>query len=327
MAGQVWGKRAVLGLSVVGTFLGAGVLIRNKIGGDPYDENLETKMTGKTVIVTGANSGIGYETAREMARRGAHVIMACRDMEDCEKAKTQIRYKIPNKMVECRELDLASVESVRKFADSILQSEKHIEVLINNAGIMRCPKQLTKDGFEMQLGVNHLGHFLLTNLLLDRLKASAPSRIVNVTSVSHKDGVINFEDLNSAQKYDPKAAYNQSKLANMLFNLELSKRLQGTGVTANAVYPGISVTNLERYTGIGQSTVSRGISSPILSPFKKTAMQGSQTSVYVAVDPSLEKESGKYFSNCKEATPAANALDEAAARRLWLISEKWTGLT
>lgn len=324
---EVWGKRAVLGLSVVGTFIGGGTLIRNKIGGDPYDENLETKMTGKTVIVTGANSGIGYETAREMARRGGHVIMACRDMEDCEKARSTIRQRIPNKMVECRELDLASLESIKKFADGVLESEKHIEVLINNAGIMRCPKQLTNDGFEMQLGVNHLGHFLLTNLLLDRLKASAPSRIVNITSISHKDGVINFDDLNSAKKYDAKKAYNQSKLANILFNMELAKRLQGSGVTANAVYPGISVTNLERYTGIGQSKVSRGISSPFLSPFKKTAMQGCQTSVYVAVDPSLEKVTGKYFSNLKEATPSNNALDEEAAKRLWLISEKWTGLT
>lgn len=320
-------RGAFYSFSFVGACFGAGVLIRNQVGGYNYDEDLEHKMSGRTIIVTGANCGIGYETAREMARRGGRVIMACRDMDKCEKAKTEIRARIPNRQVECRKLDLSSIASIKEFAEGVLESEKHIDVLINNAAVMKCPKNLTADGFEMQLGVNHLGHFLLTNLLLDRLKASAPSRIVNLTSVSHKDGVINFDDLNSAKKYDPKVAYNQSKLANLLFNTELAKRLQGTGVTANAVYPGISVTQLERHTGYGQSKFSRGMTAPIVSPFKKTAQMGAQTSIYVAVEPSLEEVTGKYFSKCKEAKPSPKGLDEAVARRLWLISEKWTELT
>lgn len=320
-------KGVVVGFSFVGTCVGVGVLIRNSIGGDPYDDAMDHKMLGKTIIVTGANSGIGFETAREMARRGGRVVMACRDMKKCEVAKAKIREIVHNRNIECQELDLASMASIRKFAADIQESEKHVDVLINNAGIMRCPKQLTQDGFEMQLGVNHFGHFLLTNLLLDKLKESAPSRVINVTSVSHKDGVMKFDDLNSAKSYDRGVAYDQSKLANLLFNTELAKRLEGTGVTANAVYPGLSITDLERYTGYGQSKFSRGVSSPIVSPFKKTAQQGAQTSVYVAVEPSLEKVNGKYFSNCREAKPSPKALDEKDARRLWLISEKWTELT
>ena len=165
--------------------------------------------------------------------------MACRDLKKCEQARKEIALGIKNTKLHCRELDLASFTSIKNFAERFKVEQKKLDVLINNAGVMRCPRQLTNEGFEMQIGVNHLGHFLLTNLLLDTLKASAPSRIVNVSSIAHTRGSIDTADLNSEKDYDPKKAYEQSKLANILFTRELSKRLENTGVTVNSLHPGI----------------------------------------------------------------------------------------
>ncbi|RUS78951.1 hypothetical protein EGW08_013292, partial [Elysia chlorotica] len=194
-------------------------------------------VAGKTVVVTGSNTGIGKETVKELAMRGGRIIMACRNTEKGELARQEIVEETRNEQVVVRELDLGSLESVRNFARDFNETESRLDILINNAGVMACPKALTKDGLEMQIGTNHFGHFLLTNLLLDKLKACSPSRIVIVSSIGHAYGKINFNDLNSEKTYGEFVAYNQSKLANVLHALELSSRLKGTGVTVNSLHP------------------------------------------------------------------------------------------
>uniref|UniRef100_A0A2C9JXN2 Retinol dehydrogenase 14 n=2 Tax=Biomphalaria TaxID=6525 RepID=A0A2C9JXN2_BIOGL len=190
---------------------------------------------------------------------------------------------------------------------------------------MMCPKMLTEDGLEMQLGVNHFGHFLLTNLLLDKLKASAPSRIIIVSSLAHTRGTINFDDLNSAKAYSKRGAYEQSKLANLLHQRELVKRLEGTGVTVNSLHPGVVDTELGRHLPFTKSLFSSIVLWPIKFILMKTPVQGAQTTIRLAVDPTLESVTGKYFSDCQEKVPAEQALDDNAAKRLWAISEAWTG--
>ncbi|EDW76307.2 uncharacterized protein Dwil_GK14729 [Drosophila willistoni] len=279
----------------------------------------QSNETGKVIIVTGANTGIGKETVRELARRGATVYMACRDMEKCEKARAEIVEETKNQMIFSRYLDLSSLDSIRKFVEEFKAEEDKLDILINNAGVMRGPRKLTKEGFEMQIGVNHMGHFLLTNLLLDVIKASAPSRIVNVSSAVHYVGKINTKDLNSEKSYSEGGAYSQSKLANILFTRELAKRLEGTGVTVNALHPGAVKTELGRNWTAGK------LFSPLLSPFLKTPEGGAQTTLYAALDPDLEKLSGLYFSDCRPKEMAAAAKDDNMARWLWAESEKWTG--
>nr|XP_020745277.1 retinol dehydrogenase 13 isoform X2 [Odocoileus virginianus texanus] len=248
-------SRYVLPLSVLGTAVGGAVLLKDFVSGGACPS--KATIPGKTVIVTGANTGIGKQTALELAKRGGNIILACRDMEKCEAAAKEIRGETLNHRVNARHLDLASLKSIREFAAKVTEEEEHVHILINNAAVMRCPHWTTEDGFEMQLGVNYLGHFLLTNLLLDKLKASAPSRIINVSSLAHVAGHIDFEDLNwEKRKYDTKAAYCQSKLAVVLSTKELSRRLQGTGVTVNALHPGVARTELGRHTGMHSSAFS-----------------------------------------------------------------------
>ncbi|XP_045845128.1 retinol dehydrogenase 13 isoform X3 [Meles meles] len=248
-------SRYVLPLSVLGTVVGGAVLLRDYVAGGACPS--KATIPGKTVIVTGANTGIGKQTAMELARRGGNVILACRDMEKCEAAAKDIRGETLNHRVRARHLDLASLKSIREFAAKITEEEEQVHVLVNNAAVMRCPHWTTEDGFEMQFGVNYLGHFLLTNLLLDRLKASAPSRIINLSSLAHIAGHVDFDDLNwEKRKYDTRGAYCQSKLAIILFTKELSRRLQGTGVTVNAVHPGVARTELGRHTGMHSSAFS-----------------------------------------------------------------------
>lgn len=206
-----------------------------------------------------------------------------------------------------------------------LQEEKRLDILINNAGVMAMPKALTKDGFEMQLGVNHLGHFLLTNLLLDLLKTSAPSRIIVLSSLAHKYGEIHRDDLNSEKSYNKYKAYSQSKLANILFVQQLAKHLSGTGVTVNAVHPGIVKTDLGRY--LVHSYLKKLI-DPFTYYFFKTAKSGAQTTIRLAVDPQLETTTGQYFADCKAQTvaPAARKNNDDA-EWLWKQSEKLTRLS
>merc|ERR1712045_789739 len=208
----------------------------------------QAKLDGKTVVITGSNTGIGRTTALDMSRRGAKVVMLCRDMEKAEKVAAEIRDETKGDVI-CHKLDLADLASVRECAEQLGNSLEKIDILINNAGIMACPQMKTKDGFEMQLGTNHIGHFLLTNLLMPQLKKAAPSaRIVNVSSMAHKPGQMNCEDLHYENTpYNRFTAYSQSKLANILFTKELARKGEGSGVTAYALHPGVIATDLGRH--------------------------------------------------------------------------------
>ena len=200
------------------------------------------------MIITGGNTGIGKETAIDLAKRKARVILACRSEQRGETAAAEIRKIAKNNDVIYRHLDLASLASVRQFCEAVLEDEAHIDILINNAGIMRCPYWTTEDGFEMQIGVNHFGHFLLTNLLLPRLKEAPSARIVNVSSKAYRwSKGIQFDDINSENCYNPQVAYGHSKLANILFTRSLARRLKGTNVTTTCLHPGVIWTELGRH--------------------------------------------------------------------------------
>ena len=203
-------------------------------------------LNGKTAIITGANTGIGLETAVDFAKRNGRVILACRNKEKGEAAVVQVKKRSGNENVVFVQLDLSSLESVRAFSSKVLASEPRIDILVNNAGMMGCPYAKTVDGFETTFGVNHLAPFLLTNLLLGRLKEAPSARIVNVSALLYRLGKINFDDLNSEQSYSAFAAYNQSKLANILFTRSLAQRLEGTKVTVNTLHPGVIRTDLGR---------------------------------------------------------------------------------
>ena len=277
-------------------------------------------------MITGANTGIGKETAIDLARRGGKIYIACRDKEKSMIALKDIKKFSKSSNAFSLELDLASIESIREFSSQFHKIESKLHILINNAGVMACPKALTKDGFDMQIGTNHLGHFLLTNLLLDLLQTSTPSRVVVVASEGYKLSGINKDDLMSEKSYNKLKAYGQSKLANILFANELSRRLQGKGVTANSCHPGIIQTELGRH--MSQSWL-RPIYRTILKPFYKTIHEGAQTQIRLAVDPDLREVSGKYFSDCEEVLPLASARDAETAKWLWskstkLINEKFT---
>ncbi|KAI1897330.1 hypothetical protein AGOR_G00082210 [Albula goreensis] len=284
-------------------------------------------MRGKTIIVTGANCGIGKATAAELVKLQARVILACRDQQRAEDAALDIRREAgPNQgEVVIKHLDLASLKSVHSFCEEIIQEEPRIDVLINNAGVFQCPYTKTDEGFEMQFGVNHLGHFLLTHLLLDLMKKSAPSRIIMVSSKLYKYGNINFEDLNSEQSYNKAFAYSQSKLANLLFTLELAKRVGETGVTVNALTPGMVRTNLGRHIHI--PLLAKPLFHLASWVFLKSPLEGAQTPLYLACSPEVEGISGKCFANCEEEELLSKATDDQAARKLWDISEAMVGLT
>lgn len=304
---------------------GAGIailVVKFRMAGPRYRG--KEQLDGKTVIVTGANTGIGLATAYELAKRHARVILACRDSERAEKAVTYIRSGVKSADVLAMPLDLASFASINDFAKAVLKSEKNIDILVNNAGVFQCPFSHTADGLEMQMGVNHMGHFLLTNLLLDRLKASAPSRVVVVSSGLSKLGHINFENLNSEKDYDKKKAYQNSKLANNLFARELAKRTQGSGISVHCLHPGMARTELGRHVPFPK--VLKLILYPLYWLLVRSAWQASQTVLYCALNADLEGQTGKYYGNCKEEPWPENAQDDEAAARLWTISEKITRL-
>lgn len=306
------------------TVVGAAYLLRDYISGPDYE--IKESLKDKVVIVTGANTGIGKEVVRNLVKRDAKVIMACRDMDKCEETRTELVLQSRNKYVYCRKCDLASQESIRKFVELFKKEHSRLDILINNAGVMRCPKSYTEDGIEMQLGVNHMGHFLLTNLLLDVLKNSAPARIVNVSSAAHARGKIKLKDLNSEEKYDPADAYSQSKLANILFTRELADRLKGTGVTVNAVHPGVVNTDIVRHMGFNQNYLSRMFVKTLLWLFVKSPLKGAQSVLYTALDPSLNDVTGIYISNSKITDVSKEAKNDEVAKWLWVVSEKWTKL-
>ncbi|XP_015246115.1 PREDICTED: retinol dehydrogenase 12 isoform X2 [Cyprinodon variegatus] len=278
------------------------------------------RLDGKTVLITGANSGIGKETALDLAMRGARVIMACRDVEKGEEAAASIRAAYPEAKVEVRELDLADTCSIRAFAQKLLREVNHLHILINNAGVMMCPYTKTMDGFEMHIGVNHLGHFLLTYLLIGLLRRSAPARIVVVSSLAHNFGWIRFHDLHSQGSYNSGLAYCQSKLANVLFARELAHRLKGTGVTVNSVHPGTVNSDLTRHSTLMM------ILFTVFSMFLKTPQEGAQTSIYCAVAEELHSVSGKHFSDCTPAFVAPQGRSKETASKLWDVSCELLGI-
>jgi retinol dehydrogenase 12 len=276
-------------------------------------------MADKTVIVTGASSGIGLETAVVLAAGGARVIVTARDAGRGQAALEQIRERSGGNC-ELVLFDLASMASVRAGAAELLKKTDKIDVLVNNAGLVLSSRIETEDGFESTFAINHLGPFLLTSLLLDRIVASAPSRIVNVSSTAHSSARngLDFDDLQSNKGYRPMKVYGESKLANIYFTTELARRLEGKGVTANCLHPGLVRTGYGR-DGDTSGVLALGIHLAV--PFMITPAQGAFTSVYLASSPEVAEVTGKYFVKCKEKTPSRAARDSDAALRLWEASD------
>eukprot|EP00735_Rhodelphis_limneticus_P011476 TRINITY_DN4572_c0_g1::TRINITY_DN4572_c0_g1_i1::g.23213::m.23213 TRINITY_DN4572_c0_g1::TRINITY_DN4572_c0_g1_i1::g.23213 ORF type:complete len:360 (-),score=73.54,sp/A2RVM0/TIC32_ARATH/46.30/7e-81,adh_short/PF00106.20/1.9e-19,KR/PF08659.5/1.6e-07,adh_short_C2/PF13561.1/0.00021,Epimerase/PF01370.16/0.0016 TRINITY_DN4572_c0_g1_i1:124-1155(-) len=294
-------------------------------------QNFISNIRGKVAIVTGANSGIGLETSRVLAKMGCTVVLACRSMERGEEAVKEIRMRNPNAEMTMHvlELDLGSFDSVRAFAKKFLAMGLPLHFLVNNAGIMACPLAYTKDGHESQFGTNHLGHFLLTNLLLPKLKESAPSRIIMLSSTAHvmayPMGGIRFDDLKGEKMYLPWLAYGQSKLANLIHARALNKLLshENSGVTAVSVHPGAIQTNLVRYLSPAER-----MGMKLVSALLKSVEAGAATSMFCICHPAVTSHGGEYFADCAPTPPdRPAATDDETAARLWEVSERLTDST
>src|SRR3954468_20379877 len=288
-------------------------------------------QTGRTAVITGANTGLGYETAAALAAKGAHVVLAVRNLEKGKAASDLITRSTPGASVALQELDLTSLDSVRSAADQLRSDHEAIDLLINNAGVMFTPKSTTKDGFELQFGTNHLGHFALTNLLLDRVLAAPGSRIVTVSSQGHRfaRNGIRFDDLQWERDYSRIGAYGQAKLANLMFTYELQRRLQGTNTIAAAAHPGGSRTELTRNLPRAVELVSS-----VLEPLYQGPDMGALPQLRAATDPGVI--GGQYFGPDgfaeQRGYPVVVASSRAshhvdAQRRLWTVSEELTGVT
>lgn len=293
-------------------------------------------LTGKVVIVTGANSGIGYESVKAFAIKGAEVILACRSMDKAEAALAELKRKIPNAQAVVMKLDLASQKSVRRFAAAFKANYERLDVLLNNAGIMWVPYSTTEDGFESQFGTNHLGHFALTGLLLDLILATPDARVVNVSSIGHRHGVMDWDNLifKGGEGYSAHRAYSRSKLANLLFTYELQRRFEaaGSGAIAVAAHPGGSDTNLAGHL-LG-SWYMRFLYRIAVSLFAQSAAMGALPSIRASVDPQVK--GGQYYGPegfmeqrgyplIVQSSRASH--NEADARKLWGVSEQLTGVT
>jgi len=278
-------------------------------------------QAGRTFLITGATAGIGLVTARTLAEQGDTLAMVGRNPEKGEALAARIRAMTGNSQVYYYNSDLSVQAEVRQLADKFLSQHDRLDVLVNNAGGIFLRRQLTVDGIEMTIALNHLSYFLLTNLLLDILKASAPARIINVSSGAHRNRKMNFDDLQFKRGFRLFKAYGQSKLANVLFTYELARRLEGTWVTANALHPGLVSTNIAQDNG----WVFR-LLQPVILRNARTPEEGAATSIYLATSPEVAEVSGCYFYD-KKATPSSPAsYDEDAARQLWEISAQMTGL-
>jgi NAD(P)-dependent dehydrogenase (short-subunit alcohol dehydrogenase family) len=274
----------------------------------------------KTIVVTGATSGIGRATALGLAKLGSRLILVGRDAGRAEETRAEIQNVTGRNDVEVVRGDFAQLAEVRRVADELLARTEAIHVLVNNAGVTMMKRTTTPDGFETTFAVNHLAYFLLTGLLLPRLRAAAPAaRIVNVASDAHRWGALDLDDLQNERQFKAMKVYGQSKTANLLFTRELARRLAGSGVTVNALHPGAVATRLGRGNGPVLDLVQRAIGL-----FMKSPEQGAATSIHLASAAALEGVSGRYFADRKEKQPAAHATDDVTARRLWEISE---GLT
>jgi NAD(P)-dependent dehydrogenase (short-subunit alcohol dehydrogenase family) len=278
-------------------------------------------MHGKVVVVTGANVGIGLETAVGVAERGATTVLACRNQAKAEAAAKVVTQRTWNDDVHVVALDLADLASVRKAADDILSRWERLDVLVNNAGGTWTQRQHTAQGIEYTFGVNHLGHFYLTNLLLDRLRADAPARVVSVTSVGHHAafGGMQFDDLQSERRYEGMEVYCRSKLANVLFIRQLAKRLQGNNVTANAAHPGWVRSS---FAMDGDTTGVIGFGMRVIRPVQISPRRGAKTSIYLATSPDVVGKTGMYWVRSKPGHMSRHARDDAAAERLWDESER-----
>lgn len=281
----------------------------------------DVDMTGKICLVTGASSGIGTTTALGLARMNATVVLVCRSHQKGEATIARIGKETNNTTSDLLLADLASLEQIRDLVERFQKKYDRLDVLINNAGLIARNRQTTEDGFEMQFAVNHLAPFLLTNLLLDTLKGSAPSRVVTVSSTAHTGGTIRFDDLQSERRYTAWGAYGQSKLANILFTKELARRLEETGVTANCLHPGVVRTGILR----NLNPILRAAALPF-GIFFMGPEKGARTTLYLATAPELQNVSGKYFAKEAEAPVSLEANDPEIAKRLWDVSEELTGL-
>ena len=279
-------------------------------------------MAGKTVLVTGASGGIGRATALGLATMGAHVAITGRDRAHADEAAREIG-AAGGRQVDIFVADLSSQSEVRHLADEVLVRLSRIDVLINNVGGCWNTRHVTADGLERTFALNHLAPFLLTNLLLERLKQSTPARVVTVASHAHAMGRINFDDLQGERSYSGARAYNQSKLANVLFTYELARRLQATSITANALHPGVVRTSF----GAEDPAGFQRLVMPLVRPFLKTPAQGAATSIHLAAAPELERVTGRFFTNGQPKRSSERSYDEADATRLWHVSADLVGLT
>ena len=278
-------------------------------------------MTGRTVLVTGGTSGIGKATAMGLAAMGARLAITGRDHERAEHAAREIR-AATGAHLEVFIADLSSQAEVRRLAGEVLRAYPRIDVLVNNVGGYWDGRHVTADGLERTFALNHLAPFLLTNLLLGRLKQGGPARVVTVSSGAHAMGRIDFDDLQGERSYSGQRAYNQSKLANVLFTYELARRLQASAVTANVLHPGVVRTSF----GAEDPGRVQRLFVPFVRPFMKTPVRGAATSIHVASSPDLERVTGRYFVNSKPRRSSTRSYDEAVAARLWQVSADLVGL-
>jgi NAD(P)-dependent dehydrogenase (short-subunit alcohol dehydrogenase family) len=279
-------------------------------------------MEGKVCLVTGASGGIGLVSASELARQGARVIGVGRSRERCDSAVRQIRDRTGSRSVEYLVADLSSQKEIRDLASEVRAATDRLDVLLNNAGGVFVRRRESVDGLEMTFALNHMAYFLLTNLLIDLIQASAPARVVNVSSAAHQGVKLDFDDLQARNKrYSGWRAYQKSKLANIFFTRELARRLEGSGVTANALHPGYVNTQIFSTGGFSGWLLRRAADLFAISP-----EQGADTSIYLASSPAIEGISGKYFYKRSETSPSPAAHDNSAARRLWEVSEQLAGL-
>ncbi len=285
---------------------------------------MTTEMKGRTVLVTGATAGIGKQTALGLAQTGARVVIVGRNPEKTKGVVEELKARSKNDQIESLLADLSSMEQVRRLAGEYRARFGKLDVLVNNAGGMNPKRVTTADGYELTFAMNHLTYFLLTHLLLPALEeAGTPerkARVVSVASAAHRRGALDFDDLMSTRGYDPWVAYGVSKLANILFTRELSMRLEGKNVTANCLHPGFVASDFLSKGGIWT------VIKPIAYLFAIDEEEGAQTSLYLATSPEVEGKGGGYYSRSRPIQPRASALDEAAAKRLWEVSEQLTGL-
>src|SRR5579859_622135 len=279
------------------------------------------QMDGRVCVVTGATSGIGYVTARELARQGATVTVVGRNRDRTARCVAQIRQETGSKAVDSLLADLSSMTQVRALAEAVKARHTRLDVLVNNAGAIFLTRHTTVDGYEMTFALNHLAPFLLTNLLLDRLKASVPARIVTTASVAHTGAKIAFDDPNFQHSfYNAWSAYSQSKLANIMFTYELARRLEGTGVTANAFHPGVVAS------GFAHNGPLLSVAMTLARPMMVSAEEGAKTAIYVASSPAVEGVTGQYFTKEHPVRSSKESYNTESQRRLWEVSEELTGV-